>query len=87
MLSDPVKLVAIVGGVALVTWPYLQPMLVKAVKLVRSSFPKMEQPSGGVDDLSFVLGLAERLRQQGREKPAKAAKALLDAMLEPEATK
>ena len=86
MLSDPVKLAAIVGGIALVTWPYLQPALVKAVKLARSSFPKTEQPSG-VDDLSFVLGLAERLRQQGREKPAKAAKALLDAMLEPEATK
>lgn len=86
MLSDPVKLVAIVGGVVLVTWPYLQPMLVKAVKLVRSSFPKTEQPSD-VDDLSFVLSLAERLRKEGREKPAKAAKALLDAMLEPEATK
>ena len=86
MLSDPVKLVAIVAGIALVTWPYLQPMMVKAAKAVRSSFPKMEQTSG-VDDLSFVLGLAERLRQQGREKPAKAAKALLDAMLEPEATK
>ena len=86
MLNDPVKLVAIVGGVVLVTWPYLQPMLVKAVKLARSSFPKTEQLSG-VDDLSFVLGLAERLRKEGREKPAKAAKALLDAMLEPEATK
>ncbi len=86
MLNDPVKLAAIVGGIALVTWPYLQPMLVKAVKLVRSSFPKLEQPSG-VDDLSFVLGLAERLRKEGREKPAKAAKALLDAMLEPETTK
>ena len=86
MLNDPVKLVAIVGGVVLVTWPYLQPMLVKAVKLVRSSFQKLEQPSG-VDDLSFVLGLAERLRKEGREKPAKAAKALLDAMLEPETTK
>lgn len=83
MLSDPVKLVAIVGGVILVTWPYLQPMLVKAVKLVRSSFPKMEQASG-VDDLSFVLGLAERLRKEGREKASKAAKALLDAMLEVE---
>ena len=86
MLSDPVKLVAIVCGVVLVTWPYLQPALVKAVKLARSSFPKTEQLSG-VDDLSFVLGLAERLRKEGREKPAKAAKALLDAMLEPEATK
>ena len=86
MLNDPVKLVAIVGGIALVTWPYLQPALAKAAKAVRSSFPKMEQTSG-VDDLSFVLGLAERLRKEGREKPAKAAKALLDAMLEPEATK
>lgn len=86
MLSDPVKLVAVVAGIALVTWPYLQPALVKAVSLARSSFPKLEQPSG-VDDLSFVLGLAERLRKEGREKPAKAAKALLDAMLEPEATK
>ena len=84
MLNDPVKLVAIVGGIALVTWPYLQPAIVKAVKLARSRFPKIEQPSSGVYDLSFVLGLAERLRKEGREKPAKAAKALLDAMLEVE---
>lgn len=83
MLNDPVKLVAIIAGIALVTWPYLQPALVKVVKLARSSFPKLEQTSG-VDDLSFVLGLAERLRKEGREKPAKAAKALLDAMLEVE---
>ena len=85
MLNDPVKLVAIVGGIALVTWPYLQPAIVKAVKLARSSFAKMGQPSG-VDDLSFVLGLAERLRKEGREKASKAAKALLDAMLEVEKT-
>lgn len=85
MLSDPVNIVLIVCGVVLVTWPYLQPALVKTVKLVRSSFPKLEQPSG-VDDLSFVLGLAERLRKEGREKASKAAKALLDAMLEVEKT-
>ena len=83
MLSDPIKLVAIVGGIALVAWPYIQPALAKAAKAVRSSFAKMEQPSG-VDDLSFVLGLADRLRKEGREKASKAAKVLLDAMLEVE---
>ena len=82
MLNDPVKLVAIVGGILLVTWPYLQPLLAKAVKAMRSGFANFEQPRGGVDDLSFVLALAERLRKEGREKPARAAKALLDAMLE-----
>ena len=85
MLSDPVKLVAIAGGIVLIAWPYLQPMLAKAMKAMRSGFPKTERD--GVDDLSFVLGLADRLRKEGREKPARAAKALLDAMLEPEATK
>lgn len=86
MLSDPVKLVAIAGGIVLIAWPYLQPMLAKAMKAMRSSFPKTER-SDSVDDLSFVLGLADRLRKEGREKPARAAKALLDAMLEPEPTK
>lgn len=82
MLNDPVKLMAIIGGIVLVTWPYLQPAAVKAMKAMRSGFANLEQPSGGVDDLSFVLGLADRLRKEGREKASKAAKALLDAMLE-----
>lgn len=83
MLNDPVKLVAIVGGIVLVTWPYLQPALVKAMKLARSGFANFERDST-IDDLSFVLGLADRLRKDGREKASKAAKALLDAMLEVE---
>lgn len=81
MLNDPVKLAAIVGGIVLVAWPYLQPMLAKAMKAMRSGFANLERDSA-IDDLSFVLGLADRLRKEGREKASKAAKALLDAMLE-----
>lgn len=83
MLNDPVNIVLLVWGVIIVTWPYLQPALVKAVTLARSSFTNSGRDIG-VDDLSFVLGLADRLRKEGREKASKAAKALLDAMLEVE---
>jgi hypothetical protein len=36
----------------------------------------------GVDDLTYVLGLANRLRLDGNEKATNLAKQLLDAMLE-----
>jgi hypothetical protein len=35
-----------------------------------------------VDDLTYVLGLANRLRLDGNEKATDLAKQLLDAMLE-----
>ena len=83
MLNDPIKIAAVAGGALLVLWPYLQPMVANAIAAVRSGFQKQADERGpiGVDDMTTVLRLANKLRIEGNAKGVELAQQLLDAMM------
>lgn len=83
MLNDPVKIAAVAGGAMLLLWPYLQPLLTNAIASIRSSFQKKADERGpiGVDDMTTVLRLANKLRIEGNAKGVELAQQLLDAMM------
>jgi hypothetical protein len=84
MLSDPVRILAVIAAIAVLVVPYLPAIGKRLAKLWGSlpSAPAAPANGIGVDDLTYVLGLANRLRLDGNEKATDLAKQLLDAMLE-----
>ena len=83
-MSDPVRMLAVIAAVAVLVVPYLPAIGKQLAKLWQSlpSAPATPANGIGVDDLTYVLGLANRLRLDGNEKATDLAKQLLDAMLE-----
>lgn len=83
MFNDPIRVLAVIAALALVVVPYL-PAIAKRMRAAWASLPSVPQAKDGIgtNDLTAVLDLANRLRIDGNEKASKAAKALLDAMLE-----
>jgi hypothetical protein len=83
-MSDPVRILAVIAAVAVLVVPYLPAIGKRIAKLWQSLPSAPAAPTNGisVDDLTYVLGLANRLRLDGNEKATNLAKQLLDAMLE-----
>ena len=83
-MSDPVRILAVIAAVAVMVVPYLPAIGKRLAKMwqLLPSAPKAPANGIGVDDLTYVLGLANRLRLDGNEKATDLAKQLLDAMLE-----
>ena len=83
-MNDPVRILAVIAAVAVLVLPYL-PAIGKRIATAWQSLPAAPAAPAngiGVDDLTYVLGLANRLRLDGNEKATDLAKQLLDAMLE-----
>ena len=84
LLNDPVRVLAVIAAAAVLVMPYL-PAIAKRLRAAWASLPTVPQPPAdgiGVNDLTMVLDLANRLRLDGNEKATELAKQLLDAMLE-----
>jgi hypothetical protein len=83
-MSDPVRILAVLAAVAVLVVPYLPAIGRRLAKIWQSlpSAPLSPANGIGVDDLTYVLGLANRLRLDGNEQATDLAKQLLDAMLE-----
>ena len=83
-MNDPVRILAVIAAVAVLVVPYLPAIGKRLAKLWQSLPPAPAAPANGigVDDLTYVLGLANRLRLDNNEKATGLAKQLLDAMLE-----
>jgi len=83
-MIDSVRIIAASAAVALLVVPYLPAIGKRIAKLWQSlpSAPAAPANGIGVDDLTYVLGLANRLRLDGNETATDLAKQLLDAMLE-----
>lgn len=84
MIDDPVKLLAAVAAVALFVAPYIPAAFSRLMSLAKSvhvpTFPAA--PSGiGVDDMTTVLHLANKLRLEGNTEAVALCQQLLDAML------
>ena len=83
-MNDPVRILAVIAAVAVLVVPYL-PAIGKRIAKAWQSLPSAPVAPAhgiGVDDLTYVLGLANRLRLDGNERATDLAKQLLDAMLE-----
>jgi hypothetical protein len=83
-MSDPVRILAVIAAVAVLVVPYLPAIGKRLAKAWQSlpSAPAAPVNGIGVDDLTYVLGLAHRLRLDRNEQATDLAKQLLDAMLE-----
>lgn len=83
-MSDPVRILAVIAAAAVLVVPYLPAIGKRLAKLWQSlpSAPSAPANGIGVEDLTYVLGLANRLRLDGNEQATDLAKQLLDAMLE-----
>lgn len=83
-MNDPIKIGAVIAAVLLIGSQYL-PQIAAMLKKAWSAMPSMPQQKSGIDgdDLTMVLDLASRLRQDGNLQATDLAKQLLDAMLDP----
>ena len=81
-MNDQAKLLAVIAAAVLIGSQYL-PQIVSMLRKAWASLPSMQRKDTeiGPNDLALVLDLANRLRVDGNEKAAVAAKQLLDAML------
>lgn len=83
-MTDPVKILAAVAAVALFVAPYIPAAFSRLSAFVKSlhvpSLPSA--PSGiGVEDMTTVLHLANKLRLEGNAEAVALCQQLLDAML------
>lgn len=83
-MNDPIKIGAVIAAVLLIGSQYL-PQITAMLKKALAAMPSMPQQKSGIDgdDLTMVLDLASRLRQDGNLQATDLAKQLLDAMLDP----
>ena len=87
-MNDPVKMIAILAGVFLLLSQFGGIIGEKFSEFLKAVMPERQGTSTiTTDDLSTVLRLAAKLRTQGNDAAAKAAKALLDALITPEPKK
>ena len=83
LLNDPTRLVAIAAVIGVLVWPYIGQMKEQLHKMLSGLRP-FPMPKENIDaqDLAMILDLAARLKRDGNDKAAAAAKQLLDAVLE-----
>lgn len=86
MSDDLLRIIAAVAAVAVLGAPYAGKVLEHARGLFAVREP--QTPAGiGIDDMTQVLRLSQKLRLAGNTKGVALAQQLLDAMLTPEAKK
>lgn len=87
-MNDPIKIIAILAGVFLLLSQFGGLIGDKLSEFLKAIMPEPQNSSAITsDDLGHVLKLAAKLRTQGNDAAAKAAKALLDALITPEPKK
>lgn len=86
MSDDLIRIGAVVAAVAVLAFPYAGKLLEHARKLF--AVREQQTPDGiGIDDMTTVLRLSQKLRLAGNTKGVALAQQLLDSMLAPETKK
>lgn len=84
-MTDPVKILAAVAAVSLFVAPYIPAAFSRLSAFVKSlrvpSLPSAEPSGIGVDDMTTVLHLANKLRLEGNAEAVALCQKLLDSML------